>query len=90
MYALREVRVSWKKLLNSLGFDEQGEKQNKPKASTRKGSTSKSYAKLQEFSLITRKTRSSKKKLVDQLQELKYAPKSKTYYAPVNKSPKVR
>jgi hypothetical protein len=46
LYALREVRVSSKQLLASLGFDEQDPKQKKPKASTRKGNTSRSSTKL--------------------------------------------
>jgi hypothetical protein len=77
LYALREVRVSWKQLLASLGFDEQDPKQKKPKASTRKGNTSRSSAKLQEVSPVARRTRSSKRKLESQQEEeIKLEPES--------------
>jgi hypothetical protein len=46
LYALREVQMTWRQLLISLGMDEQDPKQKKPKASTKKGNTSGSSAKL--------------------------------------------
>jgi hypothetical protein len=54
MYALREVQVTWRQLLISLGLDEQDAKQEKPKASKGKGSTSKRSAKLKEVSHVAR------------------------------------
>jgi hypothetical protein len=54
MYALREVLVSWKQLLTSLGFDELDPKQKKPKASTREVNTLGNSTKLQEVSPVAR------------------------------------
>jgi hypothetical protein len=65
--------------LISLGLDEQDEKQEKPKASKGKGSTSKISAKLKEVSLVARQTRSSKRKFeFQQEEEIKLEPKSST------------
>jgi len=49
--------------LISLGLNEQEKKQEKPKASKGKGSTSKRTAKLKEVSPVARWTRSSKVKI---------------------------
>jgi hypothetical protein len=54
LYALREVQVTSRQLLISLGLDDQDAKQEKPKASKGKGSTSKISAKLKEVSPVDR------------------------------------
>jgi hypothetical protein len=77
LYALREVKVTWKQLLISLGLDDQDTKQNKPEASTKKGNTSKGFAKMKEISPVARRTRSSKRKLeFQQEEEIKLEPES--------------
>ena len=60
----------------SLGLDEQDTKQEKPKSSKGKGSTSKRSAKLKEVSPVARQTRLSKRKLeFQQEEEMKLDPK---------------
>jgi hypothetical protein len=78
-YALREVKVTWKQLIISLGLDDQETNQNKLEASTKKGNTSKGSAKMKEISSIARRTRSSKRKLeFQQEEEIKLEPESST------------
>jgi hypothetical protein len=67
MYALREVQMTWRQLLSSVGLDEKDKKQEKPKVSKEKGNSSKDYAKLKEVSPVSKSTRSCKRKL--QLQQ---------------------
>jgi hypothetical protein len=77
LYALREVQMTWRQLLSSVGLDEQDTKQEKPKVSKEKGNTSKDSAKLKEVSPVAKSTRSCKRKLqLQQEAEIKQEPGS--------------
>jgi hypothetical protein len=60
-------------------IDDQDTKKNKPEASTKKGNTSKGYAKMKEISHVARRTKSSKRKMkFQQEEEIKLEPESFT------------